>query len=154
MPVLLAALALATSVRLQADQQSVRLKPDTTYVQSAINKYCVTCHNDRLKTGGLTLAGVDVEHPSTHAEIWEKVIRKLRTGAMPPPNAPRPDGATSNALATYLETSIDRDALASPHPGKLAFVHRVSRTEYQNAIRDLLAIDALPKELDYPLLLP
>src|SRR6266850_1374354 len=122
--------------------------------QTAINKYCVTCHNDRLKTGGLTLAGLDVEHPPAHAETWEKVIRKLRTGAMPPLNAPRPDAATYNALATYLETSIDRDALASPHPGKLALVHRLSRTEYQNAIRDLLAIDALPKEIDYPLLLP
>jgi hypothetical protein len=107
-----------------------------------------------LKTGGLTLAGLDVEHPPAHAETWEKVIRKLRTGAMPPPNAPRPDAATSSALATYLETSIDRDALASPHPGKLALVHRLSRTEYQNAIRDLLALDALPKEIDYPLLLP
>src|SRR5438552_4867002 len=152
MTVLLAAIALSSSVRLQADP--VRLKPDTTVAAATIQKYCVTCHNDRLKTGGLTLAGVDVEHPAAHAETFEKVIRKLRTGAMPPPNAPRPDAATSNALATYLETSIDRDALASPHPGKLAFVHRVSRTEYQNAIRDLLAIDALPKELDYPLLLP
>src|SRR5438876_2769509 len=138
-----AQLAGGAGVRLQADQ-----------ARANITKYCVTCHNDRLKTGGLTLAGVDVEHPSTHAETWEKVIRKLRTGAMPPPNAPRPDGATYNALATYLETSIDRDALASPHPGKLALVHRLSRTEYQNAIRDLLAIDALPKEFDYSLLLP
>jgi hypothetical protein len=152
MPVWLAALALASSVRLQADP--VHLKVDTTYVQTTINKYCVTCHNDRLKTGGLTLAGLDVEHPSAHAETFEKVIRKLRTGAMPPPNAPRPDAATYNALATYLETSIDRDALASPRPGKLALVHRLSRTEYQNAIRDLLAIDALPKEFEYPLLLP
>jgi len=126
----------------------------TTSPGATINKYCVTCHNDRLKTGGLTLAGVDVEHPPAHAETWEKVIRKLRTGAMPPPNAPRPDAATANALATYLETSIDRDALASPRPGTLALVHRLSRTEYQNAIRDLLALDALPKEIDYPLLLP
>jgi hypothetical protein len=121
---------------------------------ATINRYCVTCHNDRLKTGGLSLAGLDVERPSANAETWEKVIRKLRTSAMPPPGAPRPDVATYNALATHLETSIDRDALASPHPGKLALVHRLSRTEYQNAVRDLLAIDALPKEIDYPLLLP
>src|SRR4051794_38180352 len=121
---------------------------------ATINKYCVTCHSDRLKTGGLSLAGVDTATPSMHAATWEKVIRKLRTGAMPPPNAPRPDAATSAALAAYLETSIDRDALASPHPGKLALVHRLSRTEYQNAVRDLLALDALPKEIDYPLLLP
>ena len=121
---------------------------------ATVNKYCVTCHNDRLKTGGLSLAGLDVEHPSTKAETWEKVIRKLRTNAMPPPGAPRPDAATYTALATHLETSIDRDALAAPRPGKLALVHRLSRTEYQNAIRDLLAIDALPKEIDYSLLLP
>src|SRR5262245_59709140 len=92
---------------------------------ATINKYCVTCHNDRLKTAGLSLAGLDAEHPSAHADVWEKVIRKLRTNAMPPPNAPRPDAATYDALAASLETSIDRDALASPHPGKLALVHRL-----------------------------
>ena len=122
----------AVSARSQADRG--RLPPATT-----IQKYCVTCHNDRLKTAGLSLAGLDVEHPSANAETWEKVIRKLRTSAMPPPTAPRPDAATYNALASHLETSIDRDALASPRPGKLALVHRLSRTEYQNAVRDLLA---------------
>jgi mono/diheme cytochrome c family protein len=119
-----------------------------------INKYCVTCHSDRLKTGGLTLAGADLVRVSEHADTWEKVIRKLRTGAMPPAGAPRPDQAASSALAAYLETSIDREAMNTPHPGKLALVHRLTRTEYQNAIRDLLAIEALPKEIDYPLLLP
>jgi hypothetical protein len=139
--------------------QSVRLKPDTTITSPAtpsatVTKYCVTCHSDRLKTAGLSLAGLDVEHPSANADTWEKVIRKLRTSAMPPPGVPRPDAATYNALASHLETSIDRDALASPRPGKLALVHRLSRTEYQNAVRDLLAIDTLPKEIDYSLLLP
>lgn len=119
-----------------------------------IQKYCSTCHNDRLKTAGLTLTNLDIQHPSVQADTWEKVIRKLRTRAMPPPNAPRPDTDTYDHLATYLETSIDRDAFAAPRPGKLALVHRLSRTEYQNAIRDLLAIDALPQEIDYPLLLP
>ena len=121
---------------------------------ATVNKYCVTCHSDRLKTGGLTLAGADLVHVSEHADTWEKVIRKLRTGAMPPAGAPRPDQAASSALATYLETSIDRDAANAPHPGKLALVHRLTRTEYQNTIRDLLALEALPKEIDYPLLLP
>jgi hypothetical protein len=132
----------------------VRLEADTTNASTTLQKYCVTCHNDRLKTGGLTLANVDVEHPEANPEIWEKVIRKLRTRAMPPSNAPRPDAPTYDALAGYLEASIDREALRAPHPGKLALVHRLSRTEYQNAIRDLLALDALPKEIDYPLLLP
>jgi hypothetical protein len=119
-----------------------------------IQQYCVSCHNDRLKTGGLTLAGADLTRLAAHAETWEKVIRKLRTGAMPPAGAPRPDQATYESLATYLETSIDREATNAPHAASLPLVHRLSRTEYQNAIRDLLAIDALPKEIDYPLLLP
>src|SRR5215471_12045314 len=157
MRVLLAALAIVSSVRLQADQtDQVHLKVDTTVAaaQTTLNKYCVTCHSDRLKTAGLTLENLDVGRPSTHAETWEKVIRKLRTRAMPPPTAARPSEQTYNTLAGYLEASVDRDAIAAPHPGKLALVHRLSRTEYQNAIRDLLAIDALPKEIDYSLLLP
>jgi Protein of unknown function (DUF1592)/Protein of unknown function (DUF1588)/Protein of unknown function (DUF1585)/Protein of unknown function (DUF1587)/Protein of unknown function (DUF1595)/Cytochrome C oxidase, cbb3-type, subunit III len=151
MPWVLAAVAVAGLAA-----QDVRLKPDATAASPAatINKYCVTCHNDRVKTAGLSLAGLDVEHPSANAEAWEKVIRKLRSSAMPPPGAPRPDAATYNALASHLETSIDRDAIAAPRPGKVALVHRLSRTEYQNAVRDLLAIDALPKEIDYSLLLP
>jgi mono/diheme cytochrome c family protein len=149
---ILAFVALIGSARLKADD--VRLRPDATYAQQTIQKYCATCHNDRLKTGGLTLANIDVAHPAAQAETWEKVIRKLRTRAMPPSNAPRPDAQTYDALASYLETSIDREAQPAPHPGKLALVHRLSRTEYQNAIRDLLAIDTLPKEIDYPLLLP
>src|SRR5215813_832593 len=149
---ILVVVALTCSVRLAADD--VRPKPDATQAAAVLQKYCVTCHNDRLKTGGLTLATVDVERPAANAETWEKVIRKLRTRAMPPSNAPRPDTQTYDALAGYLETSIDREAQREPHPGKLALVHRLSRTEYQNAIRDLLAIDALPKEIDYSLLLP
>src|SRR5436190_7015900 len=150
MQVLLAVLLAAQDVRLKPDATGAAATPAAT-----IQKYCVPCHSDRLKTGGLSLEGVDVTTPSAHADIWEKVIRKLRTGAMPPSNAAqRPDAAATGGLATYLETSIDRQALASPRPGKLALVHRLSRTEYENAVRDLLAIDALPKEIDYPLLLP
>ena len=127
---------------------------DTAAPSAAINKYCVTCHNDRLKTGGLTLAGADLSRVPANAETWEKVVRKLRTGAMPPAGAPRPDQATYEAVASFLETEIDRAAAAAPNPGALGLVHRLSRTEYQNAIRDLLALDALPKEIDYSLLLP
>jgi mono/diheme cytochrome c family protein len=144
-------------VALALAAQDGPLKPDATSAGTAattIQKYCITCHNDRLKTAGLTLASADVTRPAANAETWEKVIRKLRTGAMPPASAPRPDEATSGALATYLESSIDRDAAGAPNPGTIARVHRLSRTEYQNAIRDLLAIDGLPKEIDYPVLLP
>jgi hypothetical protein len=152
MPCLLAALVVASAAHLQAGQ--VRVKVDATYARTALDKYCLTCHNDKLKTAGLTLANLNVERPGAQAEIWEKVIRKLRTRAMPPPNVPHPDAQTYDALASYLEGSIDLSASTAPHPGKLALVHRLSRTEYQNAIRDLLAVDALPKEIDYSLLLP
>ena len=149
---LLLALVLASGVGLQPGQ--VRLKVDATYARTALDKDCLSCHNDRLKTAGLTLANLDVDKPGRHAETWEKVIRKLRTRAMPPPTAPHPDEQTYQALAAYLERSIDLTASTDPHPGKLALVHRLTRTEYQNAIRDLLAVDALPNEIDYPLLLP
>ena len=156
MPWVLAALAVA-ALAAQAGT-NVRLKPDATAVPSSpaasVNRYCVTCHNDRLKTGGLTLAGADFARVPANAETWEKVVRKLRTGAMPPAGAPRPDQATYDAMASFLETALDRSAAAKPNPGALALVHRLSRTEYQNAIRDLLALDALPKEIDYSLLLP
>jgi hypothetical protein len=102
----------------------------------------------------LTLQGVDVRRVPEGAETWEKVIRKVRTGAMPPVGAPRPDGSTSNALATWLETELDRTAAASPEPGKLPHFHRLTRFEYQNAIRDLLALETLPKDMDYSVLLP
>jgi mono/diheme cytochrome c family protein len=135
---------------------AIAIAAQTTQPSAAatLQKYCITCHSDRLKTAGLTLEKLDVEHPSANAETWEKVIRKLRTRAMPPPTAPHPDAQGYDALAGYLESSIDREATAAPRPGKLALVHRLSRTEYQNAIRDLLAVDALPKEIDYALLLP
>src|SRR5262252_8072265 len=147
MTVLLAAAAIAIAAQTSP-------QPTATVASATLQKYCITCHSDRLKTAGLTLEGVDVARPATQAEVWEKVIRKLRTRAMPPPTAPHPDAQTYDALAGYLESSIDREATAAPRAGKLALVHRLSRTEYQNAIRDLLAVDALPKEIDYTLLLP
>src|SRR4051812_30981554 len=111
MLVLLGVLAFTGSVHLQVDpvrlKQDVRLKADATNAAATVQKYCVPCHSDRLKTGGLSLEGVDVTAPSAHPETWEKVIRKLRTGAMPPPTAAqRPDAATAGGLASYLETSI------------------------------------------------
>ena len=108
--------------------------------RATLDKYCVTCHNDRMKTGGLTLAPLDVEHPSIDGETWEKAVRKLRAGLMPPAGAPRPDRATLDALRSSIETSIDRVALEKPNPGATP-LHRLNRTEYANVVRDLLAID-------------
>jgi hypothetical protein len=143
---LLVLLALAPLARLQAASS-----PSSSAV---LTQYCVTCHNEKLKTGGLALQPAELIHAAANAELWEKVVRKLRTNAMPPAGAPRPDPSTIESLASYLETELDRAAAAKPNPGKLPLLHRLSRTEYQNAIRDLLALDALPKEMDYSLLLP
>src|SRR5262249_36194700 len=121
---------------------------------AAFSQYCVTCHNARLKTGGLVIEPADVSRVSANPELWEKVVRKLRSTSMPPAGSPRPDKATYDAVATFLESELDRAIAAKPNPGTLPLLHRLSRTEYQNAVRDLLALDALPKEMDISLLLP
>jgi mono/diheme cytochrome c family protein len=108
---------------------------------ATLNKYCVTCHNQRLHTAGLALDTTELTNIPAHAETWEKVIRKLRTRAMPPAGVPRPDPAANNSLASYLENAIDTAAATHPNPGRTEAVHRLNRTEYQNAIRDLLALD-------------
>ena len=107
---------------------------------AVIEKYCVTCHNDKARTGGLSLQGADLSAAPARAEIWEKVIRKIRTGSMPPLGMPKPDAAALDGLASYLETSLDRAAAKNPNPGR-ATMHRLNRAEYANAIRDLLALD-------------
>ena len=105
-----------------------------------IAKYCIGCHNQRLKTGGLVLEGLDSSQAPAHADVWEKVVRKLRTNAMPPPGLPQPDQAARQNLVSYLEDQLDRAAEAQPNPGR-PVLHRLNRTEYANAIRDLLALD-------------
>jgi hypothetical protein len=105
-----------------------------------LDQYCVTCHDNDLRTGGLSLESIDVANVPAAAETWEKVIRKLRTGSMPPQGNPRPDQAAANTFLAFLETSIDRAAAAKPNPGR-ATVHRLNRTEYANAVHDLLALD-------------
>jgi mono/diheme cytochrome c family protein len=113
---------------------------DSTAQQTILNKYCITCHNEKLRTGGLSLQNSDLSRLPAAAETWEKVVRKLRTGAMPPQGVPRPDAAAVNDLASFLETSLDRSAAASPNPGR-ATMHRLNRAEYANAIHDLLDLD-------------
>src|ERR1700691_2416454 len=105
-----------------------------------VNKYCVSCHNQKLKTAGLALDRVDAEHPFSSQETWEKVIVKLRSRAMPPPKLPRPDNATYDKVAAWLETELDRAAAAHVNPGRTASLHRLNRAEYANAVRDLIAV--------------
>ena len=111
-------------------------------------QYCVTCHSQRLKTGGLVLDPAAVATPDTNIEVWEKVTRKLRAGLMPPPGSPRPAPAALDAFAGWLEGELDRAAARSPNPGR-PMLHRLNRSEYANAIRDLLLV-----EMDPALLLP
>ena len=107
--------------------------------RALLDKYCVTCHNERLKTAGLALDRLDPDRVEGAAEVWEKVARKLRTHEMPPPGRPRPDLATYAAATASLETSLDRASAANPNPGRVG-VHRLNRTEYTNAIRDLFGL--------------
>jgi len=109
--------------------------------RGTLERYCVTCHNQRLATAGLKLDEADVAKPGEGAEIWEKVVRKLRTGMMPPPNMPQPSMEDRRALLSWLETSLDKAAAAKPNPGRTETLRRLNRTEYQNAIRDLLSVD-------------
>jgi len=115
--------------------------PAASSQRQFIDRYCVTCHNDRLKTGGLSLERVDASRPDAQPEVWEKVVHKLRTGVMPPSNMLQPPKADRLALVTWLETSLDAASAANPNPGRTETLRRLNRTEYQNAIRDLLALD-------------
>ena len=108
--------------------------------RAVLDQYCVTCHNQTARTAELLLDQADVENIDQEPEVWEKVVKKLRSGAMPPAGMPRPDQATYNSLARYLETALDRAAAAHPNPGR-PVLHRLNRVEYTHAVRDLLALD-------------
>ena len=115
-----------------------RTAADVSTQRGLVDQYCVTCHNTRLKTGGLSLEDLDLAQLGAHAEIGEKVVRKLRAGLMPPTNARRPDPATMDGFIRWMEHELDRTAVTHvPPPG----LHRLNRTEYANAIRDLLALE-------------
>jgi hypothetical protein len=121
---------------------------DAAAHRALLDKYCVGCHNQKLKTAEVALDRADVANPPAAADTWEKVIRKVRGGLMPPAGMPRPEKTAAEGLVAYLETSLDQAAQAKPNPGR-ALVHRVNRTEYGNAIRDLLGL-----QVDVAALLP
>jgi len=119
------------------------MSPMSSDAQRAlVDKYCVTCHNARLKTGGLVLDkdAVDLTRAADRADVWEKVVRKLHGRMMPPQGMPRPDDAANDAFAASLEASIDRVAASKPNPGRSP-LHRLNRSEYAAAVRDVLALD-------------
>src|SRR5262245_61902926 len=156
------ALALATGSRVLvvATNASMRARvtahartaaPDPAAVarqKALITQYCVICHNDRLRRANLSLESADLAAIGDHPELWEKVVRKLRAGVMPPPDVRRPPLQDYEALRDWLEEEIDRAAAAHPNPGSVV-LHRLNRTEYANVIRDLLDV-----EIDAASLLP
>jgi mono/diheme cytochrome c family protein len=111
--------------------------------RALVNQYCITCHNEKLKTGDLMLDKLDLEHVGAQAETWEKVARKVRAGLMPPAGAPRPQRAALAAFASAVEQDLDRAAATTSNPGR-APLHRMNRAEYGNAIRDLLGVEIDP----------
>src|SRR5271165_1781344 len=108
----------------------------STPARELVNKYCISCHNQKLKTANLALDSADAVHVFNSAETWEKVIVKLRSRSMPPPGIPRPDNAKYDAVASWLESEIDRAAVTHVNPGRPASLHRLNRVEYANAVRD------------------
>ena len=150
------ALVATISVTLSADQtptpapapaQNAASAPPATPARELVTTYCVTCHNQKAKTAGLALDLVDSEHVANSADAWEKVVVKLRSRAMPPPAARRPDNATYERVATWLENELDRAAEAHVNPGRTAEFHRLNRTEYANAVRDLLGVEIDPRAM-------
>ena len=156
------ALALASIVSIAALRTLAAQPPTVAATASSshravLDRYCVTCHNQNARTPAaspLELDRMDLAQVGSRAGVWEKVVRKLRTGTMPPLGAPRPSADQADALAAWLEGELDRAAAANPDPGRVPAFHRLTRFEYRNAVRDLLALEDLPRELDVDLLLP
>ena len=115
--------------------------PSASSTRQTIDRYCLTCHDERLETAGLRLDLADVTNFAGGSEVWEKVVRKLRTGTMPPANVPQPSAEARSAMVSWLETSLDDAAASNPDPGRTETLRRLNRTEYQNSIRDLLHLD-------------
>src|SRR5262245_3682311 len=122
---------------------------DSSAHRGFLARHCTSCHNQRLKTAGLALDRLNLSAVGEQVAVWEKVVAKLRAGAMPPVGRPQPDESARTTFVAWLETELDRAAARSPNPGRPAAFHRLNRTEYQNTIRDLLGLD-----LDVSRLLP
>jgi len=136
--------AVQMAARAREPQAQAPAAPDP---RAFVDQYCVGCHSQKLHTAGLDLETLNLTTPGPQTTVWESIVAKLRAGSMPPPGRPRPDAATSRAIATRLEREIDRVWDANPDPGRIAAVHRLNRAEYNNAVRDLLAIDFDAKPL-------
>ena len=107
--------------------------------RALLDQYCVTCHNQRARTANITFDTMDLAELPSHADVWEKVVRKLRGGMMPPPGMPRPGQAAVDGFVSWLVRSLDEAAAANPNPGRVA-LHRLNRAEYAASIEELLAL--------------
>ena len=136
-------LAVGAMVYLALPSQAQRGGAEVSAHRTFVNDYCVSCHSQKAKTADVVLEGLDFNRIGANAEVWERVLRKVRTAQMPPAKAPQPEAAESKAFVVWLESSLDRAARLSPNPGRPA-PHRLNRAEYSNAIRDLLAVDVEP----------
>lgn len=141
--ILAAAVLVASSVAFRG-QTPTAAAPD----RAMLDRYCIGCHSERLKTGNLVLEKLDPASPGGQVDVWERVVRKVRTGMMPPAGSPRPERAVLDAFASRLEGALDREASAHPNPGSIA-LHRLNRAEYSNVVRDLLGL-----EIDVTTMLP
>jgi mono/diheme cytochrome c family protein len=135
-----------TRTSAQSQQTRTAAANSAAPYRALLDQYCVGCHNERAKTAGLMLDKMDLDGIGKGAETWEKVIRKLRGGMMPPTGRPRPSNDDVYKFVSWLENSLDREGLAKPNPGR-ASMHRLNRTEYGNAIRDLLSLEINVAEL-------
>ena len=142
----LAAIPIASRLQTERGGRSVTV--------DVVGEYCSDCHDAVTQSGGVVLDAAAFDDVGAHAELLERVVSKLRAQTMPPPENPRPSAATYERVTAYLTTALDRSAALRPNPGVLPQLHRLTRTEYRNTIRDLLSIEDLPAELDYELLLP
>ena len=138
--VLVAVGVCSTAPRAASPQQAPAAPASATPYQATVTRYCVSCHNDQLKAGGFSLQNLDVAKVPEHSDAWERVVRKLDAGMMPPQGSPRPDQTATNALVAWLKTGLDRDAALKPNPGR-SLIRRLNRVEYSNAVRDLLGVD-------------
>jgi hypothetical protein len=132
--------AVCAALPAHTNGQTTTAARSTSAPQSLVNDYCVSCHNDRLKRADLVLSGLDATRPDAKPEIWEKVVRKVRSGMMPPAGARRPAASAIEAFLSAIETGIDKAAASSPNPGRPA-LHRLNRTEYANSIRDFFGFE-------------
>ena len=147
-PLIVVAVTLAAGAALRAAGPPPQEQPAQSPDRAMLDRHCLACHNDRLRTAGLSLQGRDISDVAADPAVWEKVLGKLRTGGMPPPDRPRPTDAETEPVMAWLEASLDRIALDNPNPGRPA-VHRLNRTEYGRAVRDLLDL-----EVDVAAMLP